>query len=226
MSKTERLSFYFCIDTTQLVSSKINQLKTYLIDTFNHAFGYPDYEPWTIQDLECRFKSIRELLEPTNAKLNTIEDIFRSLSSAGQSFQYLSTNDQLNAIQKAAHAFTQVKTDFININKNQYEWFYRTCTWLNTAQHFMNEYRHDDILTYYCRGQQYSVIIIFLTTINDAGRIVTLSIGSTVYGKMIRIPLGQYSIAQDYKTPLQEIFDAELKNLLLLLHHELKSIQH
>ncbi|CAF1177851.1 unnamed protein product [Rotaria magnacalcarata] len=89
----------------------------------------------------------------------------------------------------------------------------------------MNEYRHDDILTYYWRNQSYSIIIICLASINDEGRVITLSIGSTVHGKMIRIPLGQYSIAQDYLTKLQENFSTELKNLLLLIYNEQMPVQ-
>ncbi|CAF5217159.1 unnamed protein product, partial [Rotaria magnacalcarata] len=171
-----------------------NQLKTYLIDTFNRAFGFPEYEPWTIDDLECRIKCISQLFTPSDSNLNTIGDIFRSLIPLTTSSKLISTSDHPAAIQKAANAFTQVKQELLNSNPDQYSWFDGNCTWLNTAQHPMNEYRHDDILTYYWRNQSYSIIIICLASINDEGRVITLSIGSTVHGKMIRIPLGQYSI--------------------------------
>ncbi|CAF5158504.1 unnamed protein product, partial [Rotaria sp. Silwood1] len=96
---------------------------------------------------------------------------------------------------------------------------------LNNAQHPMNEYRHDDFLTYFWRGQSYSVIITCFTNTNDEGKIITLAIGSTVHGKMIQIPLGQYSIAQNYVKELEQIFDAELKNLLLSIYNEQKAAQ-
>ncbi|CAF3736525.1 unnamed protein product [Rotaria sordida] len=208
------------------VKLEFDQLKTYLIDTFNRAFGFPEYEPWTIDDLECRIKSIWELLISDDSKLNTIEDIFQNLFRLTTSSQLIGTSAyHPTAIQKAADAFSQVKQEFLKSHANQYMWFDGNCTWLNSAQHSMNEYRHDDILTYYCRNQNYSIIITCFTSINDEGRIVTLSIGSTVHGKMIRIPLGQYSIAKDYVTQLQEIFNRELKNLLLSIYNEQKEVQ-
>ncbi|CAF4297795.1 unnamed protein product [Rotaria socialis] len=202
-----------------------NQLKTYLIDTFNRAFGFPEYEPWTIEDLECRIKCISQLFTPSHSNLNTVGDIFRNLIPLTTSFKMIPTNDHPAAIQNAANAFTQVKQEFLNSNSDQYSWFDGNCTWLNTAQHPMNEYRHDDILTYYWRNQNYSIIIICLASINDEGRVITLSIGSTVHGKMIRIPLGQYSVAQDYLTKLQENFSTELKNLLLSIYNEQMPVQ-
>ncbi|CAF5118354.1 unnamed protein product, partial [Rotaria sp. Silwood1] len=70
-----------------------------------------------------------------------------------------------------------------------------------------------------------SVIITCFTNTNDEGKIITLAIGSTVHGKMIQIPLGQYSIAQNYVKELEQIFDAELKNLLLSIYNEQKAAQ-
>ncbi|CAF4027885.1 unnamed protein product [Rotaria sp. Silwood1] len=206
-------------------SAKIDRLRTYLIDTFNRAFGFPEYEPWTIEDLECRIKSIRELLTSDDSKLNSIESIFQNLLRLTASHKFIEKSTHPAAIQKAADTFTQVKKKFSDSHSDKFMWFDGNCTWLNSAQHPMNEYRHDDILTYFWRGQSYSLIIICFTNINDEGKIITLAIGSTVHDKMIQIPLGQYSIAQNYVKELEQIFDTELKNLLLSIYNEQKAAQ-
>ncbi|UJR08195.1 hypothetical protein I4U23_012468 [Adineta vaga] len=53
----------------------IEQIKKYLYDTFNVAFGYPDYQPWSIDDLQIRLESICELLSPSSTDILSIEDI-------------------------------------------------------------------------------------------------------------------------------------------------------
>ncbi|CAF1502161.1 unnamed protein product [Rotaria magnacalcarata] len=201
-----------------------NQLKTYLIDTFNRAFGFPNYEPWTIEELDCRIESILELLVSSDSKRNTIEDIFQDLLDLTTSPKLMSTaSDHPPAIQKAADAFARVKQKFLKSNEDRYVWHDGYCTWLINKQNSVDEYRHDDILTYYRRNQNYSIITICFASINDEGRVITLSIGSTVQGKMIRIPLGQYSVAQDYVKELQETFNMELRNLLLSIYNKQKS---
>ncbi|CAF4705391.1 unnamed protein product [Rotaria socialis] len=201
-----------------------NQLKTYVIDTFNRAFGFPNYEPWTIEELDCRIESILELLISSDSKRNTIENIFQDLLHLATLPKLMSTaSDHPPAIQKAADAFAQAKQEFYKSNQDRYVWYDGYCTWLHNKQNSVDEYRHDDILTYYWRNQNYSIITICFASINDEGRVITLSIGSTVQGKMIRIPLGQYSIAQDYVKELQETFTMELRNLLLSIYNKQKS---
>ena len=71
---------------------KVDQLKTYLTDIFNIAFGYPDYQPWTIGDLEYRLESICEILSSTNSMLNTTERIFQELLSTTNTIPPIATN--------------------------------------------------------------------------------------------------------------------------------------
>jgi len=207
------------------------QLKMYLMDTFDRAFGYPHYHPWTINDLECRLKSILQLLKPIESELNTIDSIFQKLISISDSLPTppIAANDaQGRAFEKASKAFFQAKKHFLENGQNQYGWSDGRCTWVHSPHSSINECRNDDVLTYYSlRGRMttsYSVIITCLANCSEEGRVMTLSISSNVNGKTIQMPIGQYSIAQDYAASAQENFKKELTNLLLAVYRERKPI--
>ena len=53
---------------------------------------------------------------------------------------------------------------------------------------------------------------------------MTLSIGSSACGKMIRMPLIQCSSAVDAPLVLREIFKKEVKNVLLGIYKERKAV--
>ncbi|CAF4214561.1 unnamed protein product [Rotaria sp. Silwood2] len=208
------------------------QLKMYLMDTFDCAFGYPNHHPWTINDLECRLESIRQLLIPNVPELTTISAIVQELASISNSLPTppITINDaQRDAFEKASKAFRQAKEHFLQDEQNQFEWSDGNCTWIYSPHSSVNECHNDDVLTYYSfRGRTtitYSVIITCLAS-SIEGLVMTLSISSNVNGKTIRMPIGQYSTAQDYATDAQENFRTELKNLLLAIYKERKPIEH
>jgi len=207
------------------------QLKTYLIDTFNIGFGYPQHEPWTIGGLECRLESIHELLSSRNPKLDTTDDIFKELISTYNTavpVSTVTTNADQDIFQKASIAFQQAKTIFSKFMNDQYSWSDGSCTWLDSAQTSTNERRHDDILTYYYRDRHMqsscSIIITCLATLTDEGNGITLSIGSVVNGKMCRIPIGHYSTTQNYIGEFQKYFLTELNNLIVSIAKERRAI--
>ncbi|CAF1406093.1 unnamed protein product, partial [Rotaria sordida] len=208
------------------------QLKMYLMDTFECAFGYPNHHPWIINDLGCRLESIHQLLIPDIPELTTISAIFQKLASFSNSLPTppITIDDaQRDAFEKASKAFCQAKKYFSQDGQNQYEWSDGNCTWIYSPHSSINECRNDDVLTYYSfRGRTtitYSVIITCLASCIE-GPVMTLAISSNVNGKTIRMPIGQYSTAQDYAIDVQENFRTELKNLLLAIYKERKSIKH
>ncbi|CAF3919413.1 unnamed protein product [Rotaria sp. Silwood1] len=208
------------------------QLKMYLMDTFDCAFGYPNHHPWTINDLECRLESIHQLLIPNVPQLTTISAIFQELASISNASPIppITINDtQRYAFEKASKAFCQAKEYFLQDGQNQFEWSDGNCTWVYSPHSSINECRNDDVLTYHSfRGRTtitYSVIITCLAS-SIEGVVMALSISSNINGKTIRMPIGQYSTAQDYATDVQENFRTELKNLLLAVYKERKPIEH
>jgi hypothetical protein len=221
--------FYLDVNKKQFLEE--TQLKKYLIDTFDIGFGYPQYQPWTISDLECRLESIRELLSPRNLKLNTTEAIFKELISTYNNTMPTSstaTNVQDDIFQKASIAFQQAKTSFAKSANDQYSWSDGSCTWLDSTQTSMNEHRHDDILTYYSRDRHISsscsIIITCLATLIDEENCIALSIGSAVNGKMSRIPIGHYSKSQNYIAEFEKRFIVELNNLIISIAKEQRAI--
>jgi hypothetical protein len=224
--------FLFNLDMNRQIPLE-EQLKMYLMDTFDRAFGYPHHHPWTINDLKCRLESILELLIPIEPKLDTINAIFEELISVSDSLPTppITANDaQRDAFENASKAFCQAKKHFLENEQNHCEWSDGRCTWVHSPHSSINECRNDDVLTYYSiRGKtttSYSVIITCLASCSEEGRVMTLSISSNVNGKTIRIPIGQYSIAKDYATNAQANFRTELKNLILAIYKERKPIQH
>ncbi|CAF1018672.1 unnamed protein product [Adineta steineri] len=220
------------VDMSQQIVPK-EQLKMYLMDTFDRAFGYPHHHPWTINDLECRLKSILQLLTPIEPKLDTADGIFQELISISDvvSIPPIATgNTQRDAFANASEAFYQAKKHFLDNRQNQYEWSDGHCIWVHNPHSSINERHNHDVLTYhFTRGRtttSYSVIIMCLASCSEEGSVITLSIGSDVNGKTIRIPIGQYSTAQDYIADVQEKFKTELRNLLLAIYNERKTIQH
>ena len=204
-----------------------SQLKIYLIDTFNIGFGYPEYQPWTISDLECRLDSIRELLLPKNPKLNTIDAVLKDLGSAYNIPLLVSStinNMDQDIFERAAKAFQDGKRKFSESN-SKYLWSDGGCTWLDSTQTAMNERRHDDILTfkYGDRGLICSIIITCLATLADKGNYITLSISSGVNGRTSRIPIGCYNKSQNFTIDFEKRFPIELNNLLKSIANERKA---
>ena len=206
------------------------QLKNYLIDTFNIAFGYPECSPWSIDDLQRRFESIHELLSPRDPRLDTTDTIFRELVSSCHSTTRTSstaTNSSPDMFQKAAMAFELAKKNFSRLNNDQYSWSDGDCTWVENIETGDNERRHDDILTYdYREGRMsnsFSIIITCIATLTDGGNLITLSIGSTVNGKVCRVPIGRYSRTQNIAADVQKNFSIELNNLMKSIAKERRS---
>ncbi|UJR35331.1 hypothetical protein I4U23_028092 [Adineta vaga] len=207
------------------------KLKTYLIDTFNIAFGYPELQPWTLNDLDCRFEAIHELLSPREPKLCTTEAVFQDLISIcnDQTSPCITcpTNNEYDAFQKASKAFQQAKENFIYNNGDgdkSYLWSDGNCTWLDSIQTSSKERRHDDILTFHCRDRHKSsscsIIIICLATLTDGGHFITLSIGSGVNGRTSRVPIGRYGARTSYTEKFKQDFISELTNLVISIRKE------
>ncbi|UJR16960.1 hypothetical protein I4U23_003858 [Adineta vaga] len=216
------------INMTEAISLE-EQLKRYLMNTFDRAFGFPSYHPWTIDDLECRLKSILQLLIPTEPKLNTIESIFQELALISNTSSSTNVdNIYRDVFEKTSKAFCQAKQYFIDTEGNQYEWSDGHCGWIYHPQSSINECYNEDILTYHSiRGRttvSYSIIVKCLANCSEEGRIITFSMSSDVNGRTIEIPIGEYSTAQDYNSNVEENFGRELKNLLLAVYKERKVI--
>ncbi|CAF1416937.1 unnamed protein product [Adineta ricciae] len=208
-----------------------DQLKKYLLNTFDRAFGYPGHHPWTLDDLECRLKSILHLLIPVEPKLDAVDGIIQELIFISNPSTVTSTvmdNVYDEKFEKASQAFYQAKKHFIDSGRNQYEWSYGCCTWIHHPQKSINECYNDDILTYHSsRGgttTTYSIIVRCLAKCSEEGRVIVLSISSDVNGRTIEIPIGEYSTAQNYHKDVVELFQVELKNLLLAVYIERTSL--
>ena len=199
------------------------QLKNYLFDTFSIAFGYPQHSPWFINDLQCRLESIHELLSPRNPRLDTTETVFGdliSISHLTRDIPAAITNAPQGAFQKAAMAFQLAKKNFLSLYNHQFFWFDGGCKWVESIEMGENERRHDDVLTYEYQDRarrlsgNFSIIITCIATLADGGNLITLSLGSSVNGKICRIPIGRYSIAQNIAADVQKNFAMELGNLI------------
>ena len=205
----------------------MSQLKTFFNDTFDRAFGYPYHPLWTVVDLESRLESIRELLIASDTRPNGLDEILQELASMEDTPPSLAAVSARNAedvaFEKASKAFHDAKHALTTDDQHQYSWSDGRCTWMKIAHSTINERRNDDILTYdYRRGKtstSYSVIITCLAEYSE-GLVMTLSISSSVNGKNIRMPLGQYPIGQDYSKPIQENFRRGLEYLLLAIFKE------
>ncbi len=207
-----------------------SQLKRYLVDTFNIGFGYPEYQPWTISDLECRLGAIHELLLPRDRKLNTTDAIFNDLASVHNTplpASSTTTNVHQDIFQRAAIAFQEAKTKFFDSN-DKYSWSDGGCTWLDSTQTAMNERRHDDILTFEYGDEDQpsraSIIVTCLATLTDEETYITLSISSAVNGRISRIPIGRYSRSQNFTVDLQKNFVIELNNLIKSIARERRAL--
>jgi hypothetical protein len=218
-------------------------LKTHFNDTFDRAFGYPYHPLWTVADLESRLESIRELLIASDLRPNRLDLILQDLASlddtASSPTSFPIRTIPGDVFEQASKVFHDAKQTLTKDGQHQYScsdgsctwvkysWSDGSCTWVKMAHSTINECRNDDILTYdYQRGKttrSYSVIITCLAECSE-GLVMTLSISSTVNGKNIRMPLGQYSTGQNYSKPVQENFRRELENLLLAIYKERKSM--
>ena len=202
----------------------------YLTDTFVRAFGYPNQHLWNIGDLKCRLQSIHELIAPSDPMLNSTEAIVKALASVSkvQPPRTIPPNDgRQAAFQKASQAFCQAKANFENNGSQQYEWSEGNCTWQESPHSSIDECRNDDVLSY-CSLQGRtttinSLIITCWASLTEERSLITLAIGGCANGKMIRMPLGQYSTSQDYTNDVRESFKTELKNLLLAIYTEKQS---
>lgn len=215
----------FSLDSQRRPNIEIQQLRAYLMDTFNMAFGYPDYPPWTVSDLACRLESIHELLVPRNSNLIERSDVFQDLLST-HADPLPADDDRLDAdsdlFRKASRVFQLGKAGYLTQStdpRHQYSWSDLACKWLDSTQTPSNERRHDDILTYYHQEKRTSascsVLITCLAVFVKQENRVHLSIGSASNGVMCRVPLGYL---QDSDQDLQEkvqYFVVELNNLII-----------
>jgi hypothetical protein len=186
------------------------------------VFGFPDYEPMPIDDLEVRVELIRELLLPSNPNLVTVQDCFQELIHIRNTLvpvRPVDTSIHHDIFKKAANAFYAAKTHFLQIHPNRYSWSDGTCSWFDDSYNANNERQHEDTLTYYTGNRNTScscsIKIICLANVTDEGNVITLSICSQVNGTIIRIPLGQYTKGQNYTKEFEDKFAAELKNLII-----------
>ncbi|CAF1008546.1 unnamed protein product [Adineta ricciae] len=210
-------------------SDDVKCLTRYLNDTFSYAFGYPDYPPWTIDDLEVRLESICELICPSDKNLHSIEEISQCTLSIAQVPKQLPPRQsiaQQNIFVKASYAFSEAKQIFFKLHNQRYSWSYGDCIWLSNSYSLLDEHQNYDILMYhelqrnmvrYC-----PTIIVCLASFLEKERMITFSIGSPVNGKMLRFPIGQYSTDQDCEEEFRENFQIELKHLLLALYKQSK----
>ena len=209
------------------------QLQSYLMDTFNMAFGYPDYQPWTISGLVCRLESIHELLSPRNVELVGPNHVFKDLMSTDT--DALPAEDDpsdagLDLFQIASRVFRRGKASFLakfNDQWHEYSWLDVGCKRLDSAQTLKNEYRHDDILTYYYRDRytstSCSVIITCLAVFVKHESRVHLSIASPSNGAMCHVPLGFLENSDDDLHEKAQGFVVELNNLLICISKQRKA---
>lgn len=203
------------------------RLSMYLTDTFVRAFGYPDHHLWTVSDLACRLHSIRELISPSDPKLDSPDAIFQALISIpfvpliGAS---IPSDGRQAAFQKASKALSLAKESFVDGDQSPYEWSDGNCTWQESPHRSIDECRNDDVLTYHSfrKGNtiRYSIIISCWASLTEERRLITFAIGGCANGKMLRIPIGQFSTGQDYANDVRDSFKAELKTLLLAIYKE------
>ncbi|CAF1670195.1 unnamed protein product, partial [Adineta ricciae] len=204
-----------------------DQLRKYLLTTFDRAFGYPGHHPWTLDDFECRLRSILQLLIPVEPKLDAVDGIIQELASIAEASSTTSTmmdNVYEDKFKQASQAFCQSKKNFVETGRNQYIWSDGGCAWVCHPHTSMNECYNDDILTYQSSQGRititYSIIVRCLAKCNEEGRVIVLSISSDVNGRTIEIPIGEYSTAQDYQKDVVELFQVELKNLFLAVYKQ------
>lgn len=226
----------FLIDLEEQQQAVVDetQLKNYLIDTCDMAFGYPQYSLWSINNLECRLELIHELLRPANTQLNTTEVIFKNLVTSSQSMKTPSSltakNVSNDAFQKMALAIPLAKKKIANLSSTtiEYSWSNEeNCTWLDSMQTAgANGRRHDDILTYSYRDRRMSgsvsIIITFIAVLIDEEKSIKLSISSTVNGKTCRIPIDRYAVSENFDALIQRNFLDELQNLIKSIAKERK----
>jgi hypothetical protein len=221
----------YVLDMDRKIPLDAHQLTKYLVDTFDRGFLYPHHHPWMIGDLKSRLESIRELLLAKNSMPDTTDSIFQQLASISSSApsSVIAIGIEQNAFNKASEAFCQAKQYFINDGQSPYTWSDGYCTWVRTLYNSLNECQHDDVLTYHSFSRNmttnHSVVITCLASLDKDKDAITLSIGSSAHGKMIRLPIGHYSIAQNYAYDVQRNFETELKNLLLAITKERGSLQ-
>jgi hypothetical protein len=202
-------------------------LKNYLIDTFNRGFGYSMYHPWTLADLGCRLEAISELLLSGNRNRQTIAAVFGKLISISdlKRVSWKKSNETISeSFVYASAAISQAKNYFSTAYCNNCTWLYGQCTWINISSESIHECRHDDVLTYRAVQQanaiSYSTMITCLASLSQDRLIMSVSIGTTINGKRLELPVGRYIVADKYADELQHTFTMELENLLVALSKE------
>lgn len=213
-------------------SLDFEQLSVYLTDTFDHGFGHPHHhQPWTLGDLECRLEAILELLSPSQPTFNTADAIFQALASTSDTTPPSTTvtdGARRDALAEVSKAFCEAKQHFVE-DAHHFSWSDGWCSWMQSPSVGSNEYRHDDVLTFqsFFRNKSINcaVIITCWTSFAPDGRTMTLSIGSSACGKMIRVPLLQCPTAVSGPLNVREIFGKEVKNLLVGIYKQRVAVQ-
>lgn len=223
--------FLFYLGKDQQILAE-KQLRKYLNDTFDRAFGYHEYHPWTINNLKCRLESILRLLTPNEPKLITMGDIFKeliSIQNSSSTTPVVAYGDERDIFEKASEAFCQAKKYLLQDMNNQFQWTNGNCIWIRSQNSSISKCYHDDILNY--SSFQESAIILYRIIVRCLARyiseehVVALFISSDINGKTIEMPLGKYPTSQDYTIDIQKIFKIEITNLLLAIYNEQKPLE-
>ncbi|CAF1573801.1 unnamed protein product, partial [Adineta steineri] len=196
-------------------SGLINQLKTYVMTTFDKGFEYAEYQ-WTVEQLEYRLESVIHILEqssmPFDQQLSNATKALLSLEST----TLRSSQNSINLIfNKASLAFESAKVNFI-IQHPSCSWYDGRCRWLEYRQD-MSERKNVDLLSYQRNKQNWKLILICSAHFNENGTIVTLTIATDLNGVYIELPLGQYAPTELDSLNIQLEFEKELINLLQVI---------
>ncbi|CAF1211757.1 unnamed protein product [Adineta steineri] len=199
----------------ELVSGLTNQLKNYVMTTFDKGFEYAEYQ-WTVEQLEYRLKAIIYILEQTPIPFH------QQLSNATKSLLALepttlrSNQNSINMIfNKASVAFESAKANFIDQHPSC-SWNDGHCHWLEYRQD-MCERKNFDLLSYQRNIQNWRLILICSAHINQNGKITTLTIATDSNGVYIELPLGQYTQEELDNLNIQLEFEKELISLLQVI---------
>lgn len=208
-----------------------SRLKTYLMDTFDRAFGYPKHQPWTLCDLQVRLEVLHNLLVPGKI-YNSCSAVFQDLALMSGNRTTNTAHSSLldhgrNAFETAARVITEAKRAFVAKNPNHYRWSSGDCAWIDASTATSVQCQHNDILIYASlingRLVDEHLMITFFAQLSENHRMITISIGTTCFGKDVRIPVVYQGEGEDYSNTFQERFETEFKSLLVAIKKERES---
>ena len=188
------------------------QLTDYLMSTFDRGFEFAERQ-WTIDQLEYRFESILQLLQPKTSSYD------QQLNEAAQnlfSFELIHRIPNLSLIELKFHkislAYECGKKNFIEKHPF-FSWYDGHCRWSQHLQD-MTERKNHDILCYQNKKRNFMLIIVCSVHYDDNGDVFTLALGSDFNGIYVDLPLGRYSSQCLDNLNIEFEFERELINLL------------